>query len=513
VPSTAASELAFPSPGLRLLPAASPLRERVAGLAAGLGLHLHAPEGVGAGAGVGAGGPGAGDTAAVLVDLAAPGAGEALASLASPAGPGAGGGARPEVLGLVRLGAGLALPPGLTDVVDVEALERELPARLHLARARRAARAEGGAARAEGGAARGGGDAASLERAADVFAHVREGVALVDGQAAVLALNPAGERMLDVVEAEVRGRHVNALCRPADEAVLVDLVWRAARGEPTQEVDVAVRTAGGRRLTLSLSAGPLPEGAQPAGAVAVFSFRDVTTQRVLAEELRHTKEFLERLIDSSVDAIIAADVKGRIILFNKGAEAISGYGAADVLGRLHVEQLYPPGVARDVMRRLRAPQEGGVGRLSVCRQEILTRTGERVPVNMTASLLYEGGQEIASVGIFTDLRVRVQLERQLSDAQSRLEQSEKNAVIVALAGTAAHELNQPLTSVMGYAELLKRRLREGDPSYRPVDIIYREAERMAEIVRKIGKITRYETKAYIGQAQIVDLDKATSHEE
>ena len=129
------------------------------------------------------------------------------------------------------------------------------------------------------------------------------------------------------------------------------------------------------------------------------------------------------------------------------------------------------------------------------------------------SILYEGEREVATVGIFTDLRDRMQLERKLSDAETRLEESEKNAVIVALAGTAAHELNQPLTSVMGYAELLKRRLKEADPAWRPVDIIHREAERMAEIVRKIGRITRYETKPYIGTQQILDLDKASSHEE
>jgi len=94
-----------------------------------------------------------------------------------------------------------------------------------------------------------------------------------------------------------------------------------------------------------------------------------------------------------------------------------------------------------------------------------------------------------------------------------LDSLRRMAVIVELAGTAAHELNQPLTSVMGYADLLKRKLKEDDFAYRPVDIIYREAERMAEIVRKIGKITRYETKSYVGTAKILDLDKATSHED
>jgi signal transduction histidine kinase len=85
----------------------------------------------------------------------------------------------------------------------------------------------------------------------------------------------------------------------------------------------------------------------------------------------------------------------------------------------------------------------------------------------------------------------------------------KQAIIAELAGTAAHELNQPLTSVMGYAELLKRRLDRDTPSYSAAHVIVNEAERMAEIVRKIGKITKYETKSYVGAAKILDLDKAS----
>ena len=132
---------------------------------------------------------------------------------------------------------------------------------------------------------------------------------------------------------------------------------------------------------------------------------------------------------------------------------------------------------------------------------------------MSGAIIYEGERPVAAVGIFSDLRERTRLEAKLTQAQERLQEAEKQAVIVELAGTAAHELNQPLTSVMGYAELLKRKLKETDPAYKPVDIIYREAERMAEIVRKIGKITKYETKAYVGNSRIVDLDRATGEDE
>ena len=129
-------------------------------------------------------------------------------------------------------------------------------------------------------------------------------------------------------------------------------------------------------------------------------------------------------------------------------------------------------------------------------------------MNMTGSILYEGSREVATVGILRDLRDRVQLERKLSDATLRLERSERSAEMIALAGTAAHELNQPLTSVLGYAELLKRKLREDDYAWAKVDIIHKEAERMKEIVRKIGRITRFETKAYVGEARILDLELA-----
>lgn len=351
--------------------------------------------------------------------------------------------------------------------------------------------------------------AEDLKRYESYFSHLSDGIAIIDEQGRVLSLNPAGLALLDVSAKEAVGRHINALSNPSGDGLTAALLERVAKGEEVHEVDLVARTLSGRRLTLSVSAAPLRES----GAMAILSFRDVTEARRMADELRQTKDFLERLIDSSVDAIIAADMKGKVVLFNKGAEGICGYTAGEALERMNVRDLYPKGQAREVMERLRSPEHGGRGRLSVSRQEILTKSGERVPVNMTASIIYEGEKEIATVGVFTDLRDRMSLERKLSDAQSKLQESEKNAVIVALAGTAAHELNQPLTSVMGYAELLRRKLDEKDFAYRPVDVIYREAVRMAEIVKKIGKITRYETKPYVADRLIIDIDKASSHEE
>lgn len=316
--------------------------------------------------------------------------------------------------------------------------------------------------------------------------------------------------LLEGVRAEVAARGIHALAAlPLVDSgrVLGVLLLRAsAHRQPFTSREVDFLSTVAHATAVALRNARLVEMVRGQTDQEKAARREAEEKAAL---LWQTKEFLEKLIDSSVDAIIAADLTGKVILYNRGAEVICGYSREEALGRLNVRGLYPEGVARSVMRRLRE----GKGKLGATRQDVLNKSGEVVPVTMTASIVYEGNAEVATVGIFADLRDRVRLEQKLSQAEVKLEESEKNAVIVALAGTAAHELNQPLTSVMGYAELLKRRLKEEDFAYRPVDIIHREAERMAEIVRKIGKITRYETKSYVGAAKILDLDKASSHEE
>ena len=69
------------------------------------------------------------------------------------------------------------------------------------------------------------------------------------------------------------------------------------------------------------------------GAILV-SFRDVTADRATEAELIKTKEFLERVIESSVDAIISADLRGRIRIFNRAAERLTGYPASEVVGQM-----------------------------------------------------------------------------------------------------------------------------------------------------------------------------------
>lgn len=346
----------------------------------------------------------------------------------------------------------------------------------------------------------------ALKRYANLFTSAADGLAAVDPDGQLLFANPRAYEIAGVSEDEVRGRNLLEMIHAPDRQSMVEL-WRGVReGHYPQGVDLRLSHRDGSVRVLSCSFASLLEGE---GAV-LFSFRDVTEERETASELAKTKDFLESLIDASVDAIIAADLKGNILLFNSGAERIYGWPAEEVIGKRHVTELYPPGGAQEVMRMIRSPQHGGPGRLESVRFDAADKNGRRIPINLSAAMIYDGrGKPFASVGIFTDLREKLRVEERLMQAQQKLAVTEKQALIAELAGTTAHELNQPLTSVINYAQLLARKLDPEAPEHHYASVIVREGERMAEIVRKIGKITRYETKSYVGAQKILDLDAAT----
>jgi PAS domain S-box-containing protein len=349
----------------------------------------------------------------------------------------------------------------------------------------------------------------ALARFRDFFESASDGIVVLDGRGAVLYVNRAGEQITGYARDGLKGRSFSDLLIERHRAGFADTLGRIANGERVQSFDLEMQTTSGDVIVVEVATSPV----RSVHDTAIISFRNVTEARALQRELKKTKEFLERLIDSAADAIVAADRQGMVLVFNRVAERIYGYRAEELVGRVSVRDLYADrGAAREIMRLLRSAQHGGHGRVESLRQEILNRDGERVPVALSAAVLYEDGREVGTVGIFNDLRERLKIEQRLQSAQERLEVTEKQALLAELAGATAHELNQPLTAILGNLELLARKIDPADPLSRPLDTMRREAERMAEIVRRIGQITRYETTPYVGETQILDLGRATGKE-
>jgi len=340
----------------------------------------------------------------------------------------------------------------------------------------------------------------SLQRYADFFDSSADGIVVIDAEGRLLFSNPKAREITGYDEQDLRGRRLGDIFSNEEVGLAHDLRAGFMQGNFPKDVDIKITTGDKRCVIVNVSfASVLRED----GAV-LCSFRDVTRQREVEAELLKTKDFLQRVIDSSVDAIISADMKGSVVLFNRAAERIYAKPASEVVGT-NVKHLYPDGTAQKIMRMIRA----GGGRIEGLKVDIVDSAGAPVPVSFSGALIFEGETAVGSVGIFTDLREKMRMEQKLQQAQEQILAQERQAIVAELAGAAAHELNQPLTSVLNYATLLRRLLTAGTPASAAAEVIEGEAERMAEIVRKIGKITKYETKSYVGKQKILDLDRAS----
>lgn len=213
------------------------------------------------------------------------------------------------------------------------------------------------------------------------------------------------------------------------------------------------------------------------------------------------------------DAVIATDREQRITFLNAIAEELTGWRAADALGRHLSDVLHlvdeegrriegpMPGVLQDLLRvelrpdaQLRA-REGGVRDIG----------------DSAAPIVDDRGELLGGVIVFRDITEKKQMEQ-------RLARSERLATLGAMAAAMSHEINNPLAAIMGSAwmvgESLKRALErlDGDPAVAPVRVELDRARdalknldeasgRIRTIVQDMRKFVRIDPAA----RQVLDL--------
>lgn len=241
-----------------------------------------------------------------------------------------------------------------------------------------------------------------------------------------------------------------------------------------------------------------------ATAMALRNVRSVDEIRQRVEHAESKLEDLrqfEEIYEHVADGIVLVDSRnGRLLSLNPAALAILGADPRAARGK-RIEQVLDGVAGARCLALLEKVAAGEV----VHGLEIEARRSDGRELHLEVS-----GAHLRDEVVLLSARDVTERKRFQAMVAERQEEAARQAMIVELAGAAAHELNQPLTAVMGYAELLNRRVPESDPSAQQVAIIYREAERMAAIVKKIARIIRYETTAYVGDARIVDIDGSSS---
>jgi PAS domain S-box-containing protein len=220
------------------------------------------------------------------------------------------------------------------------------------------------------------------------------------------------------------------------------------------------------------------------------SVRDVTRLKNLEVTLKEAEAFLEKIIQSSPAAIVAADRYANILLMNTAAENLFGYTQREAITHISVENLYPAGVAKDIMKEMRSGNKGDRGKLMSKHTTILNADGQEIPVELNASIIYEDGSEVATVGIYKDLRPIKAMEEKLKKANAQIVHSDKLASLGKLAAGVAHEINNPLTGILLYANMVIDGMDADDPYRRKLQNVVEDANRCSEIVKNLLAYSR-----------------------
>jgi len=265
--------------------------------------------------------------------------------------------------------------------------------------------------------------------------------------------------------------------------------------EFVKDWEVEFKKKGGEKITVLLTAHAKTNDEGRVTGYEGLNI-DITERKKMERDLREANEFFMNLIESSVDGIIVTKMNGEILIFNKGAEDILGYKSEEVVGKMNIRSIYPAGVAKEVMEKLRSPDYGGIGKLTPFPIVHRRKDGDLVEGDLSASIIYdEQGQEIASVGIFKDLRERLRMERDLQRTREALLESEKLAAMGRLTSQIAHELNNPIYGIMNTLELLKTEIPPENKRRKILDLSLSEIERLSEMLRNMLSFSKPEEEA------------------
>ncbi len=233
---------------------------------------------------------------------------------------------------------------------------------------------------------------------------------------------------------------------------------------------------------------------------------EIESMEFTLSRLREDRDFLNDLIQEAIEGIIITNVDGQILVFNKTTEKVLGYQSSEVVEKMRIQELLPQDYSEDIIDEFHNRRFGSRNMVSMGKKLFISKKKEAVPVMLNAKLIGRSNDFTGIIWQFIDMRELINAQEKLVELSENLEIARKKAFTAALAGTAAHEMNQPLQSIMGYVELLTKRAKEGTLEHKYLLTINQECERMAQIIKNIANITRYKTKEYVGSAKIIDIN-------
>jgi PAS domain S-box-containing protein len=289
-------------------------------------------------------------------------------------------------------------------------------------------------------------------------------------QGRIVSWNRAAERLFGYTAAEMIGQSILRLVPPDRHAEEKEIVAKLRRGERIEHFDTVRMRKDGSLVPVSATISPVRDASgRIVGASKIV--RDVSVRH----ENQESRFQLAAIVDSADDAIVSKNLQGIVQTWNEGARRTFGYTAEEMVGqsilRLIPEDMYHE--EDEILARIRRGER--TEHYETIRRR---KDGEHIQVSVTISPIRdETGRIIGASKIARDISDRKRMERLLIDA-------EKLAANGRMAASIAHEINNPLESLMNLIYLARQNSEHGSKTWQYLSTAEEELERVSQIARQ-----------------------------
>lgn len=304
-------------------------------------------------------------------------------------------------------------------------------------------------------------------------------------QSVITTWNRAAQRLYGYASNEVVGKNI-AFLLPQDRLHELELVLgRVADGAGAQRYETKRVQKDGGLIDVAVTVSPILD---PSGAIVGTS----TIQRDISERKRTDAVTAEMaaIVDSSNDAIIGKTLEGIITTWNRGAEHVYGYSAAETVGK-HIS-LIVPAERPDEVSEIIAGMLASDARTEHFETQRLCKDGRLIDVSLTVSPIRDSdGTIVGASSVARDVTESNAMTAALiaSELRSVLAVSRAKDEMVSL---VSHELRTPLASLLGFTELLYSREFSPEQSKQYLGVMLREGRRLTDLINDVLHIQRLE---------------------